>query len=386
MSVQISSEFDSGAIEVVNCETTAAIELRIRRDANASFSQWFYFRLQGVADSPCSIRFLNASETSFPKGWEGYQAVASYDRETWFRVPTTYDGLVMTITHTPAADSVYYAYFEPYPHDRHERLLERTLRSPRAQLIKLGETTAGRDLNLVVIGGTKSTKSIWIIARQHPGESMAEWFVEGLVDELLNDGTALLGVLEAATFYIVPNMNPDGSILGNIRTNAAGVDLNREWIAPSMERSPEVFLVREKMHNIGCNLFLDIHGEEVLPYVFVDGGASSEYSSTEEFFNQERFVSAFKNASADFQDEYGYEKQMLSDISIASKYVAKYFKCISFTLEMPFKDNAFSPNSSVGWNGKRSAQLGAAILKPIDFAMRTMHAALDPIPENELAR
>lgn len=41
-------------------------------------------------------------------------------------------------------------------------------------------------------------------------------------------------------------MNPDGAVLGNLRTNARGVNLNREWLNPSMENSPEVFLVRKK--------------------------------------------------------------------------------------------------------------------------------------------
>jgi len=45
----------------------------------------------------------------------------------------------------------------------------------------------------------------------------------------------------------VPNMNPDGSWRGHLRTNAAGANLNREWAAPSAERSPEVLLVRNKM-------------------------------------------------------------------------------------------------------------------------------------------
>jgi murein tripeptide amidase MpaA len=42
-------------------------------------------------------------------------------------------------------------------------------------------------------------------------------------------------------------MNPDGSWRGHLRTNAAGANLNREWAAPSAERSPEVLLVRNKM-------------------------------------------------------------------------------------------------------------------------------------------
>src|SRR3546814_5062142 len=49
--------------------------------------------------------------------------------------------------------------------------------------------------------------------------------------------TALLG---ACTFHIVPNMNPDGSCRGHLRTNSAGVNLNREWHAPSADKSPEV--------------------------------------------------------------------------------------------------------------------------------------------------
>ena len=34
--------------------------------------------------------------------------------------------------------------------------------------------------------------------------------------------------------YIVPNMNPDGSRRGHLRTNAAGSNLNREWKNPTM--------------------------------------------------------------------------------------------------------------------------------------------------------
>ena len=45
----------------------------------------------------------------------------------------------------------------------------------------------------------------------------------------------------------VPNMNPDGTWRGHLRTNAAGANLNREWDSPTPEHSPEVFYVRNKM-------------------------------------------------------------------------------------------------------------------------------------------
>ena len=82
----------------------------------------------------------NAGQSAYPKGWEGYQAMASYDRLNWFRVPTSFDGQVMTINHTPEYDSVYYAYFEPYSWERHLSLLDSAQLSALTQLVDLGST------------------------------------------------------------------------------------------------------------------------------------------------------------------------------------------------------------------------------------------------------
>ena len=52
-------------------------------------------------------------------------------------------------------------------------------------------------------------------------------------------------------------------------------------------------------------------------------------------------------------------------LKLASKYIGNEFGCLSLTLEMPFKDNANLPDERVGWNGERSAALGAAMLQAI---------------------
>jgi murein tripeptide amidase MpaA len=88
-------------------------------------------------------------------------------------------------------------------------------------------------------------------------------------------------LLQRCVFYIVPNMNPDGSVRGNLRTNAAGANLNREWMTPSVERSPEVLYVKQKMHETGIDMFFDIHGDEALPYNFVAGNEMLENFSEE---------------------------------------------------------------------------------------------------------
>ena len=107
----------------------------------------------------------------------------------------------------------------------HLDLLADAQMMPDCYLENLGQTVEGRDLDMLVIGNPEAegVRKVWVTARQHPGETMAEWFVEGLLGRLADEDDALVRqLLNEAVFYIVPNMNPDGAALGNLRTNAAG--------------------------------------------------------------------------------------------------------------------------------------------------------------------
>ncbi len=224
-------------------------------------------------------------------------------------------------------------------------------------------------MNLVTVGTPGADKrALWVIARQHPGETMAEWFVDGMLERLLNTSDPVARALLArAVVHIVPNMNPDGGVLGNLRTNAAGANLNREWLAPSAERSPEVLHVRAAIAEIGVAAFLDVHGDEALPYVFVDGGERLPGFSAKQADLQRTFIAAFKTASPDFQDVHGYasDKDTKVNLALASKYVGHTYGCLALTLELPFKDNANLPDSETGWSGARSVELGGAVLEPM---------------------
>ncbi len=368
--MRISATFDSGAIEVVSLADPQDIRLRLRADNAAEFRQWFHFRVLGAGGKPLRMVFENAAEAAYADGWPGYRCVASYDRQNWFRVSgTRYEDGRLIVEHTPERDSIFYAYFEPYSHERHLDLLCRAEMSPFARVLNLGATVEGRDLDLVVVGRpTPEREPVWIIARQHPGETMAEWFVEGLLERLLDGADPIARkVREHAVLYIVPNMNPDGAVRGNLRTNAAGRNLNREWRAPDPAASPEVLLVREEMERTGCGLFLDIHGDEALPYVFFSTAEEVPGFSAEAAARQAVFIDAFAAASPDFQREHGYQPGRFGEelLGLASKWVAHRFGCVSLTLEMPFKDNANLPDGHNGWNGARSKRMGGAMLNAI---------------------
>jgi murein tripeptide amidase MpaA len=363
--MHVSSAFDSGNIEVVGASPTGDVELQIRPDAGGDHFQWFHFRVTGARDVKLAMRIVNAKKVSYPDGWRDYRACASYDRDDWFRVETKWDGEVLEIQHTPETDSVYYAYFAPYSLERHADLVAAAQCVDGVTHERLGSTVDGRDLDLLRIGsGEKGKRACWIIARQHPGESMAEWLVEGLMERLLDPEDAVARwLLDRAEFFIVPNMNPDGSVRGHLRNNAAGANLNREWENPSMERSPEVYLVRERMKAAGVDFFLDVHGDEALPYNFISGAEGIPSWNEDAAAKQQRYVGALLAASPDFQTQHGYavSKPGEANMTMASNWIGEAFGCLSMTLEQPFKDTADAPHE-LGWSPERARQFGRAQL------------------------
>lgn len=364
--MQISSLFDSGNIRVIRAEQPDDIMLAINKDNQSDFYQWFHFRLTGEVNRLHTLHISDLASSAYPKGWEGYNVLASYDRQTWFRVDSEFNGDILTFSIALEQPQVYFAYFIPYSYERHLDLLADAQCSPLCELKYLGDTLDGRDMSMLVIGEPGEDKrNIWITARQHPGESMAEWCAEGIIARLLDEQDGLSrALLEKAVFYIVPNMNPDGSARGHLRSNAVGANLNREWKTPTLERSPEVYYVLNAMHEVGVDMYLDLHGDEALPYNFVAGseGIPAYNDKLEALENQ--FKDALLMATPEFQDEFGYAKDEpgQADLTIASNAVGQAFECLAYTIEMPFKDNNNLPDPLFGWSVQRCQQFGEDIL------------------------
>lgn len=375
--ITITANFDSGNIDTLASSDPQNIRVAIRKDAGPEgFFQWFHFRLTGVRDTTCRVVIENAGQASYTKGWEGYRACASYDRDEWFRIDTEYRGGNLILSLTPEADSVYFAYFAPYSRERHRDLIAECQTDPRCRAEVLGETVDGEEMDLLIIGDQGADKlKLWTIARQHPGETMAEWWMEGFLIRLLDPDDAIArSILDRGTLYVVPNMNPDGSRRGHLRTNAAGINLNRAWAEPDPETSPEVYLVERKMTEMGVDFSLDVHGDEGLPYNFIAGADAIPNVTDRQISNREAYEAALLRANPDFQREHGYPKAQpgKANMTLCSAHIAAKFNCLSMTLEMPFKDNANAPDPIYGWSPERSRKLGASGLDALAAVIDTL--------------
>jgi len=374
MTLSVSSAFDGGNIRLVAIEGDR-VDLEIVKDHRSDFYQWFYFRLAGGGGRELTLRILNCAGAAYPDGWADYRACVSLDREDWTRAETSYQDGILAIALTPESDSVWIAYFAPYTMERHHALVAEALAVPGVCYRSLGHTLDGQEIDYLRLDG--GPLSVWLYARQHPGETMAEHWMEGALERLLDESDPVTRRLrDKATFHIVPNMNPDGTRRGHLRTNAAGVNLNREWHAPSLEKSPEVCYALEAMDKAGVDFAMDVHGDEAIAANFLAGfeGIPSLKAGQQALFNA--FGEALVRISPDFQTDKGYEVPAAghANLSMSTAQLAERFGAVSMTLEMPFKDNADLPDPVYGWSTERSRLLGRACLDALHAVLPGLEA------------
>ena len=361
--IHIDAAFDSGNIEVLAISGTEAT-LTIRRDAHSDFFQWFHFRVTGAKGSELTLKLTGLAEAAYPQGWPGYRACVSQDRNYWTRTATHWDkdadGGTLTIRHLPTSDVCYFAYFAPYAMERHHDLIARCASQPGVAYARLGHSLDGQPIDCLSMGD--GPKQVWLIARQHPGESMAQWWMEGALAALTDQANPHARALrQLAGLHIVPNANPDGSRRGHLRTNAAGANLNREWASPTAERSPEVLAIRNAMDKTGVHFAIDVHGDEAIPAVFMAGFEGIPSLSAEQLAGYQRYIATLARRTPDFQTQRGYPiaRPGKGNLTMATNQIAERFGAVAMTLEMPFKDHDDLPCGKQGWSPERSMALGA---------------------------
>jgi len=220
---------------------------------------------------------------------------------------------------------------------------------------------------------------------------MAEFFAEGLLTRLLglNTDGAVDGLTKKAislfTFHIIPNMNPDGAVRGYLRTNASGANLNREWsstsnyVAPSLQRSPEVYYVLKQMDKTGVDIFADIHGDETHPFNFIAGAEGCHNWNERLKALHSSLLGAYCRANTDMQKEIGYKPEEFGKarMVVCSNQIAARFDCLAFTLEMPFKDCFSNPDPERGWHPFRAGQLGASLIDSVVYVHPNLRSNLE---------
>jgi murein tripeptide amidase MpaA len=384
--ISISTSVASGSIDVLDAAKASDIRLALRQDPNGVFLGWFHFRLSGARGTPCRFNIVNAGDIlswrlanreEYEHGWQNTGPMVSYDGATWFRIPGMFEGTTFSFELTPEHDICYFATWAPYGVEREQAAIARAQMSPLVKLETLGNSVEGRPIDLLTVGEQgPGKKTCWIIARQHPSETQGGYFIEGVLDRLLDQSDAVSrALLKSAVVHIVPNVNPDGSAKGLTRSNARGANLNREWVSPSLENSPEVFHVRKKMEETGLDFCIDCHADKELRcnFIWPSENVPTWTPGRREIF--EVFENAWAQASPDYELGHPYPGGCpeVADLSMAWNWIGNRFPhALSILLEQPFQDVTRHSVPETGWAPERAYRFGRSFLEALNVTVGRM--------------
>ena len=247
--VHISSNFESG--NIIHIKTiNNVVELEIHEEPYSKstknkYKNWFYFKASNLHDI---TTFKIKNLRNYYNDWKKYKVCFSYDNKNWKRFKTNVNMKNKNISWTinPKKSTIWFAYYPPYPFSKSKKLF------PKSKAI--GYTKNKNPILMEKLG--HGPKRIWIVSGQHSGETINLWILEGLIKRLKERKRNLY---KKFTFFIMPNLNPDGNTKGHWYVNDEGINLNIDWLNT---KSLEVKALKKQMNKYGYDLVIDLHGDE----------------------------------------------------------------------------------------------------------------------------
>src|SRR5580704_8951813 len=126
--MRIDTDFEGGRIEGPTSPKGGVARLSIPADPESPrFRQWFAFAATAGRGNRASFQLVNAGACTWARGFAGYRVFASDDGAKWRRIPTMYDGKILSFSEVLATDRVTFAYFPPFSSGRVDALVERAV-------------------------------------------------------------------------------------------------------------------------------------------------------------------------------------------------------------------------------------------------------------------
>ena len=108
----------------------------------------------------------------------------------------------------------------------------------------IGASVLGQPLRMLAFGNRDAKRVLLVLGRQHPPETTGSRALMAFIDALAADTREAAAFRDSTRVLVVPLMNPDGVLEGHWRSNANGVDINRDW---GDFRQPETRAVRDML-------------------------------------------------------------------------------------------------------------------------------------------
>ncbi|MBM3793020.1 MAG: hypothetical protein FJW31_02925 [Acidobacteria bacterium] len=281
--------FEGAQLERVEPVTPTHFRALLRSDVDQDGrnrqANWYYFRIDGARGHEITVDLTNllgeynyrANRGAVTKDivpvwsgdnvhWRHFTATDFHDEPQPF----------LRLTLKPTRDRVWIAHVPLYTNEHLARLERDVRRSPYSTIESAGRTPQGRAMPLWTFTDTAAPadakRGVWLMFRQHAWETGSSWAGEGAVRFLISNHPDAARIRRACIFKIFPMADPDGLARGNVRFNAAGFDLDRNWDVDNAVTMPEISAQKRSIlawldAGRRLDLFLSLHNTETSEYL-----------------------------------------------------------------------------------------------------------------------
>jgi len=222
--VRITADFSTARMD--ECKLVAENEYLITlvpENTPINSSPWYAFKIQAdqATDITITMRVRGDKHRYPPK--------VSSDSKVWQLQPYKLKGkrLIMKIAASPKP--VFIAAQEIINNQYYVDWAKKLTVNSQVTHSLLGNSTQGRPIYKIEHKNENAKEWLVILGRQHPPEITGALALFPFVETLLSTSNISQRYLEKYNVLVIPNINPDGVHAGNWRSNANGLDLNRDW-------------------------------------------------------------------------------------------------------------------------------------------------------------
>jgi hypothetical protein len=285
--LKVRADFESGSIGGFQAVSASHLRFIARADSSPR-PLWFYFCIEDARVPAIRCDLVNADRCLGPRhGWATARPAFSPDREHWERVTRasyveeTQDSGYFTFTVPVVGPRTYVAYCYPYTTSDLRHLIQPLRGGDGARDGALCLSTENRPVPYLRFGNHDApARSVWVIARQHAGETPASFAAEGMIRSLAED-RSLTPLLADTAFHVVPMVDVDGVYHGRYGKDQEPVDYNRDWrthpIRPEIAALVKAIRASHERHPV--SLVLDLHAShhgDTSCYLFAYGRQQGE--------------------------------------------------------------------------------------------------------------
>ena len=282
------TNFEGGSVEkfeaVGERHYRAWVKGQADQDGRNRQPSWFYFRLVNVPEGAVVIDLAGLEgEYNYRahdgSGLRNTRPVYSTDGKTWkvaHNVAFMQGHATLRVRLNVKGGTVWLARQAPYTNGRLDALLKELHGNAHLARERIATTPGGRAMELLTVTDRAAEEAgkrvVWVMARQHAWESGTSWVAEGLLRFLLAENAEAREIRRRCVFRILPMADPDGVARGDVRFNAKGYDLNRNWDTADGERTPEILAQQKSIEawlagGRRIDFFLTLHNTESQDYL-----------------------------------------------------------------------------------------------------------------------